>query len=117
MQKTMHSDGSEPVAVRPLEIAVSAIETRHAERLVKRMMDVSISAGGLVVASPLLASIAVAIKVASPGPVLFTWRVVGKDGVPFVGYKFRTMVVDAEAMEAQLQAQNEVAGPAFKIRS
>lgn len=59
--------------------------------LVKRALDYALSAGGLAVAAPALAVIAVAIKVDSPGGVLFSQERLGKDGRPFRLLKFRTM--------------------------
>jgi lipopolysaccharide/colanic/teichoic acid biosynthesis glycosyltransferase len=81
----------------------------------KRVMDVTIAAGLLVVAAPVFLVIALAIKATSKGPVLFPCRWVGKDGVTFTGYKFRSMVDGAELQEASLQSQNEMSGPAFKL--
>jgi len=82
---------------------------------VKRLMDVVLSASLLVVLSPLLAAIAVAVKLASPGPVFFGCDWVGQGGRRFRGYKFRTMVVGAQEQEGALQAANEMNGPAFKL--
>lgn len=82
----------------------------------KRVLDVIGAACALVLLSPLLLLIALLIKVGSPGPVLFSQRRSGRGGRPFWIYKFRTMVVDAEARKAQLQRDNEVDGPAFKMR-
>jgi len=65
--------------------------------------------------SPLLAAIAIAIKIGDHGPVLFRQVRVGRDGVRFEMFKFRTMVVDAEQRQAELQALNERDGPLFKI--
>jgi putative colanic acid biosynthesis UDP-glucose lipid carrier transferase len=61
--------------------------------LVKRLMDVTIAIGALVVLSPLLAAIAIAVKRGSPGPVLFRQRRYGLDGREINVYKFRTMTV------------------------
>ena len=68
---------------------------------VKRLMDVTIAAAALVVLSPVLLSIAIAIKLTSAGPMLFRQRRYGLDGREIVIYKFRTMSVteDAEWME------------------
>jgi lipopolysaccharide/colanic/teichoic acid biosynthesis glycosyltransferase len=85
------------------------------QRRVKRLMDVMGAALGLVVLAPLFVVIAVAIKLGSPGPVFYRWHVVGRDGKFFVGHKFRTMVVDADAQKAQLLASNEMRGPVFKM--
>ena len=65
------------------------------ERYVKRALDVLLSAVGLVVLSPLLALIALVIRLDSPGPVVFKQKRFGKDRKLFEIYKFRTMRVDA----------------------
>ncbi|MBI1682823.1 sugar transferase [Caulobacter hibisci] len=78
-------------------------------------MDLLISAGLLVVLAPILAGIAIAVRLTTRGPAFFPCRWVGQDARPFTGYKFRTMIQGAEAMEAQLQARNEMRGPAFKL--
>jgi lipopolysaccharide/colanic/teichoic acid biosynthesis glycosyltransferase len=105
-----------------MEIAVRLLRSRFHEAVamkialaLKRVMDVSIAASLLVVAAPVFLVIAVAIKATSKGPVLFPCRWVGKDGVTFTGYKFRSMVDGAELQEASLQSQNEMSGPAFKL--
>lgn len=85
--------------------------------VVKRAFDVAVSAGLLVVLSPLLLAIALLIKLTSPGPVLYDWRVVGLGGRPFTGYKFRTMVVNADEIKARLMAANEMTGPVFKMKN
>jgi lipopolysaccharide/colanic/teichoic acid biosynthesis glycosyltransferase len=86
---------------------------RH--RLAKRLMDIAGAAALLLVLSPLLLLLAALIKLTSEGPVLYRWRVVGRNGLPFVSYKFRSMVVDADARKATLLAQNEMVGPVFKL--
>ena len=70
----------------------------------------------LLVLAPLLAAIAVAIKLDSRGPVLFRQRRMGRHGVPFEMLKFRTMVDGAEAQKTALAARNEAAGGLFKIK-
>ena len=65
------------------------------ERYIKRALDVILSAVGLVALSPLLALIALAIRLDSPGPVVFHQKRFGKDRKLFEIYKFRTMRVDA----------------------
>lgn len=64
---------------------------------VKRMFDVTLAIAGLLLAAPIMALVAVAVRVSSPGPVLYTQQRVGKNGVPFTIYKFRSMRADAEA--------------------
>jgi lipopolysaccharide/colanic/teichoic acid biosynthesis glycosyltransferase len=82
----------------------------------KRALDVVGALAGLVLLAPLMAGIALAVRLTSPGPVLFRQRRSGRGGKPFVMYKFRTMVADAEDRKARLLALNEQDGPAFKIR-
>jgi lipopolysaccharide/colanic/teichoic acid biosynthesis glycosyltransferase len=82
---------------------------------VKRLMDIVVSATLLVILAPVLLVIAVAVKLASAGPILYPWRVLGEHGRPFVGYKFRTMVREADALKPQLQHLNERSGPVFKM--
>jgi exopolysaccharide biosynthesis polyprenyl glycosylphosphotransferase len=81
----------------------------------KRALDAVVSSLALVLLSPLLACTAVAIKLDSPGPVLFTqWRA-GQDGKRFRIRKFRTMVWNAEELLPQLVRFDELAEPVFKI--
>ncbi len=83
---------------------------------VKRLLDVVVSLVSLVVLSPLLAIIALAVKLSSPGPVLYRWHVLGQNNREFTGYKFRTMVVNADQMKADLLKYNEMTGPVFKMK-
>lgn len=83
----------------------------------KRLIDIVASAMLLVISLPILILAAVAIKLTSPGPILYRWPVVGQGGKPLGAYKFRTMVVGADAMKRHLLAQNESTGPVFKMRN
>ena len=84
----------------------------------KRATDIVLTTLGLIVIGPLLAVIALAIKVEDRhGPVIFRQTRIGIDGKPFTMYKFRSMVVDAEKRLAELKVQNEGAGPLFKIEN
>ena len=82
----------------------------------KRMVDVGVSAGTLILLSPMLLVAAAAIKLSSPGPVVFAQERYGLNRRRFRMYKLRTMVADAEALQAGLEDQNEASGPVFKIR-
>src|SRR5690606_560471 len=84
--------------------------------LLKRTMDIVGASFAIVLLSPLFALIALLIKLDSPGPVLFRQKRIGKNGVPFQMYKFRSMVHDAEAQKKKLKKLNEMDGPVFKIR-
>lgn len=89
--------------------------SRENRLILKRVLDVLVSGVALLVLLPLLAVIAALAKLASEGPVFYRWKVVGKDGVPFVGYKFRSMYKDADKRKADLLKQNEMSGPVFKM--
>jgi exopolysaccharide biosynthesis polyprenyl glycosylphosphotransferase len=83
----------------------------------KRLFDVVTAAAGLVVASPLIALSALAVKLEDRGPVLYRQTRVGKDGVDFELLKLRTMVVDAEAKLDSIAHLNEADGPLFKVKN
>ncbi|MGQ9626423.1 MAG: undecaprenyl-phosphate glucose phosphotransferase [Anaerolineae bacterium] len=82
----------------------------------KRALDVSLALAGLILLSPLLGLVALAIKLDSPGPVLFRQTRVGKGGRHFTLYKFRSMYEGAEEEQEQFRDLNEATGPLFKIR-
>ena len=81
----------------------------------KRALDVVASAILLILLSPLLFILGVLVRVTSTGPVFYRWRVVGRNGRPFLGYKFRSMRTDADDLKATLLEQNEMLGPVFKL--
>ncbi len=82
----------------------------------KRAIDVLGASVGLILLLPLFAAVALAIKLSSPGPVLFTQKRSGLGGRPFMICKFRTMCVDAEAKKHALRHKSEQDGPAFKLK-
>lgn len=81
----------------------------------KRVLEFTISLGALIVLFPLCVALAIGIKLSSPGPIFYRCEWVGQHAVPFVGYKFRSMVINADKMKPDLLAQNEMTGPVFKI--
>jgi len=94
-------------------------ETFHAKEwqlFIKRIMDLAISSVTLILLSPLLLLVALLIKATSRGPVLFKQTRIGLNGRKFTLYKFRSMVVDAEARKTELMHRNEMDGPVFKIK-
>ena len=105
-----------PVAYQSLYYLEPA-DTSSPQLLVKRVLDIVIAGVTLVLAAPVMAAIAVAIKLTDRGPVLFSQQRVGLDGKVFHMLKFRSMVVDAEARLAALKAEagNERHGPLFKL--
>jgi lipopolysaccharide/colanic/teichoic acid biosynthesis glycosyltransferase len=88
---------------RPLQVAC------------KRVLDILTSALSLTLLAPLFVVLSMLVKLTAPGPVFFRWKVVGKNGSPFTGYKFRSMVMDADELKTRLKDQNEMTGPVFKI--
>ncbi len=77
------------------------------ERFMKRFMDIVISLVGLILASPFMLIIFIAIKLDDGGPVLYTQERLTKGGVPFKIYKFRSMITDSEKYGARLAAEND----------
>ncbi len=84
-------------------------------RTVKRLIDV-VGAGALLISlSPLFLLLVIIVKFSSPGHVFYRWRVVGQAGRPFLSYKFRSMVNNADHLKGKLEASNEMTGPVFKL--
>jgi len=112
LQLLYHSD---PLALP--EIVLQPPELDSEAQFVKRVLDIVVSATALVLLSPVFLAVALAIKIASPGvPVFYRWRVIGYKGRPFTGYKFTTMVEDADQRREALMDRNEMSGPVFKMK-
>ena len=84
--------------------------------MIKRTLDCLFSSVLIVILSPLFVAVAVIVRLASPGPVFFRQTRVGLNKRQFSIYKFRTMVANAEQLQDQLLALNEMSGPVFKIK-
>jgi exopolysaccharide biosynthesis polyprenyl glycosylphosphotransferase len=82
----------------------------------KRVTDIVLVGMGLIVLAPILALIALAVKLDSRGPVFYGQLRLGKDGRQFKMLKFRSMNVDADKRLSELKQQNEATGPLFKMR-
>ncbi len=82
----------------------------------KKFMDISVSVILILLLSPLMILIALGIKITSRGPVIYRQARVGLRGRQFDLYKFRTMVADADRIRGELEEQNEMDGPVFKIK-
>jgi exopolysaccharide biosynthesis polyprenyl glycosylphosphotransferase len=104
-----------PVAGLPL-IHVEAPEFRGGRKVFKGFVDRAMALLALIVAAPLLATIAIAVRLDSRGPIFFRQIRVGQGGQEFGVYKFRSMVSDADAMLAKLSTMNETNGLMFKMR-
>lgn len=100
----------------PWEIAVLGDPRGDLRLWIKRVIDVFLAAFMLVILSPLMAVIAVCIRLTSPGPALFIQERYGHNRRRFLILKFRTMVEGAERHQDSLEAANEVPGPVFKIK-
>jgi exopolysaccharide biosynthesis polyprenyl glycosylphosphotransferase len=83
---------------------------------VKRTFDLVVAASLLLVLSPLLTLIALAVRLSSRGPVIYRSLRPGIGGEPFACLKFRTMYSDADQRQQDLERFNEASGPLFKIR-
>jgi len=83
----------------------------------KRALDLIIAVGALILVAPVMLFTAIAIKLDSPGPILFRQTRVGKWGKHFPCYKFRSMYIDAEQRLQGLLALNEADGPVFKMKN
>ena len=84
---------------------------------IKRAIDFFAALFGLVFLAPLLIVVAIAVKITSPGPVIFSQMRGGKHGKPFKMFKFRSMYSDAEQRRQELEAYNQMSGPVFKINN
>ena len=96
------AESLEPLFLRPLPLG-------------KRAVDIVGATVALIVFSPIMVAVAIAIKLTSIGPVTFKQQRAGLGGRPFMFYKFRSMVIDAEARKKNLLKHNERTGPAFKM--
>ena len=95
-----HSAAGDFMQLNPLQLQLPQLAT-------KRAMDVLFTVLGLLLIWPVLLAVAIAVKLDSPGPVLFRQRRAGVGGRPFEILKFRTMVANADALKASLQHLNE----------
>ena len=84
---------------------------------VKRLFDIIASLIGSIVLIPVTLIVGLTIKLEDGGPIFFCQERLTKDGKPFKLIKFRSMVVNAEALRDSLESQNEMDGPVFKIKN
>ncbi len=97
-------------------LTFSSTPTPSAALMVKRWMDIALSAMALLALAPVFGLVALIIKLEDGGPVFFAQERCGLYGRRFKMYKFRSMVIDAEKRLAELQAANEMQGPVFKMK-
>ena len=96
--------------------ATEALRLRGAIGVQRRLLDLAVAGGALLLLAPLFALIALAIRLESRGPALFRQTRIGRDGRPFTVFKFRSMHADAEARRDALLASSDRAGICFKAR-
>jgi exopolysaccharide biosynthesis polyprenyl glycosylphosphotransferase len=97
-------------------LSTRAVSIQGWNLLLKRSADFMLVIGSLVLVLPLMLLTALAIRLDSPGPILYAqWRI-GKNGKPFRCFKFRSMVDGAEELQPELVDLNEASGPLFKVR-
>ncbi len=98
-------------------ITYHTISLNTYEQVAKRVMDIIAGLIGIIVFSPFMLVTAIAIKLDSPGPIIFKQTRVGQNGRTFKIYKFRSMYIDAEERKKELMAQNEIEGGVmFKMK-
>lgn len=98
-------------------LEMSAVSQDNWKRLVKRAIDIVLGSVLLLLSFPLMLVAAIAIKLTSRGPVFFVQNRVGYNKRIFPVYKFRTMVTNAERLQKELEALNEMDGPVFKVKN
>jgi len=86
-------------------------------RYIKRLLDLVFASLLIISLSPVLLVTAILVKLSSPGPILYWYRVVGMHGKAFYSCKFRSMQKEAESLKSKLSKLNEMSGPVFKIKN
>src|SRR5215831_1977362 len=113
-RRSLSQVGSEEISgFRVTSLKPTRADSRY---VVKRAIDLAGAALGLIVLAPVMLAIALAIKVTSGSPVIFSQERHGQNRRRFRMYKFRTMVHTAEQLQPLLERRNEAIGPIFKIK-
>lgn len=96
-------------------VTMGTVELKLRDQVLKRTMDIVGGIVGCIISIPIIALVAIPLKLESPGPLIFKQRRVGRNGRVFYIHKLRSMYVDAEARKKELMAQNEMNGLMFKM--
>ena len=96
-------------------VTMGTVELQLRDQIAKRCMDVVGAVIGCIISIPIIAVVAIPLKLESPGPLFFKQKRVGRNGRYFYIHKLRSMYVDAEARKKELMAQNEMNGLMFKM--
>jgi lipopolysaccharide/colanic/teichoic acid biosynthesis glycosyltransferase len=102
-------------SIQPVEFQQTESAQQAWTVWIKRAVDLMLGSLLLVLASPLIAISALCIWISDGRPVLYDWKVVGKDGKRFQSWKFRTMVRNADQLKQELLKFNQMQGPVFKM--
>ncbi len=98
-------------------ISLRENQIKGANFLLKRVLDLALVIGTMPIWGTLAIIIALVVKLTSRGPVIYRQTRIGRGGRPFEFLKFRTMIVNADELKAQLMEQNEGSGPMFKMKN
>jgi exopolysaccharide biosynthesis polyprenyl glycosylphosphotransferase len=97
-------------------IGIKQVSLNTVQRLITRMVDITISSLALLIGSPIWLCIAFVVRVSSQGPIIYKQKRIGLNGKPFHIMKFRSMYNNADQRLAQLMVRNEAQGPMFKMK-
>lgn len=98
-------------------ITYTRFQSSYKRLLIKRVMDIAGGIIGMLITLIFFPFVALAIKIDSPGPVLFSQVRIGRNGRRFHIYKFRSMYLDAEERKKELEKENEIQGLMFKMEN
>lgn len=98
-------------------LTYTRFQSSYKRLLIKRVMDIVGGLAGMLITLVFFPFVAIAIKLDSPGPVLFSQIRIGRNGRRFKIYKFRSMYIDAEERKKELEKQNEMQGLMFKMEN
>ena len=97
-------------------VTIGTVELSMTDQILKRALDIVGSIVGCIISVPIIAVVAIPLKLESPGPLFFKQRRVGLNGREFYIHKLRSMYMDAEERKKELMAQNEMTGLMFKMQ-
>jgi exopolysaccharide biosynthesis polyprenyl glycosylphosphotransferase len=98
-------------------VTFTTTPSNDSQLAVKRVLDIALSLLLLTVTAPVMVIASIAIKLSSPGAVLFRQERIGLNGRIFTLYKFRTMIENAHQLRGEVEHLNEMSGPVFKAKS
>ena len=97
-------------------VTIGTVELSLRDQILKRALDIVGGLVGCILSIPIIAIVAIPLKLESPGPLVFKQRRVGRNGRVFYIHKLRSMYIDAEERKKELMAKNEMNGLMFKMQ-